>query len=409
MESIGLRGDQLNETFFADVCMGYLRYRGRTVMPQEIAILSIKREALGSSQGIISSLTKSSEDRITGHILVCVTWKFEGELRESRFVIKSKITGSEIRAAREKVWQKFDSVLATKMGGVSPFILDQCHLREPALYKNFQSVLEPVLPEIYKTWIDEEKNIFVVVMEQLDQVKHLETINDLDQWSYDEVDSVLRGVEQVLVKFLGNWSSVNSGEKYFESFDAINNASFLEFNRELLRYCTASFPDVFTAKRAKLLKNTMDLTTERRALISKMPLTLIHGDLTPRNVCLKTASTPARLCAYDWELAQTHLPQRDICEFLCYVARPELLDDPRWFANLLRSYKNELILHSGRHIEDSDFISGFWLALQEFACTKLLVQGVSHKQLSNPAYFYRLLNNAFHLLEKGPAEFKAAH
>lgn len=50
------------------------------------------------------------------------------------------------------------------------------------------------------------------------------------------------------------------------------------------------------------------------------PRTLIHNDLNPRNF-LAGGGTPFR--AFDWELAELGLPQRDAIEMLCFVMPPD--------------------------------------------------------------------------------------
>jgi aminoglycoside phosphotransferase (APT) family kinase protein len=49
------------------------------------------------------------------------------------------------------------------------------------------------------------------------------------------------------------------------------------------------------------------------------PRTLIHNDFNPRN-CVVGAETFLR--AFDWELAEFGLPQRDAIEMLCFVMPP---------------------------------------------------------------------------------------
>ena len=75
------------------------------------------------------------------------------------------------------------------------------------------------------------------------------------------------------------------------------------------------------------------------SLLSASPLTLIHNDCNPRNLCLRKPDRVSeegniRTCLYDWELAAIDVPQRDVVEFLAFTlmpctaqnARLELLD-----------------------------------------------------------------------------------
>ena len=58
------------------------------------------------------------------------------------------------------------------------------------------------------------------------------------------------------------------------------------------------------------------------------PHTLIHNDFNPRNVVLRATTDGLRLCAFDWELVGIGLPQRDLAEFLCFVAGERAADMP---------------------------------------------------------------------------------
>lgn len=68
------------------------------------------------------------------------------------------------------------------------------------------------------------------------------------------------------------------------------------------------------------------------SVLTAAPMTLIHNDCNPRNMCLRKPSAPAgadrysssscRLCLYDWELATLDTPQRDVIEFLAFTFKP---------------------------------------------------------------------------------------
>lgn len=54
---------------------------------------------------------------------------------------------------------------------------------------------------------------------------------------------------------------------------------------------------------AKILEESFDLNV----------VTLLHGDFSPRNACLRKGRT--KLCTFDWELALIGLPQIDVIDF----------------------------------------------------------------------------------------------
>jgi hydroxymethylglutaryl-CoA reductase (NADPH) len=50
-----------------------------------------------------------------------------------------------------------------------------------------------------------------------------------------------------------------------------------------------------------------------------MPKTLIYNDVQIRNLAMRQLGQKWKLCLFDWEVATTHIPQRDLVEFLSYV------------------------------------------------------------------------------------------
>ena len=124
--------------------------------------------------------------------------------------MKSKAAGREIRKSREKFWEKFDKNLAEKLKVVSPFIIDKCHLREPILYGEFYARMNGAGPEVYKTWIDESQNIFAVVMEEFKNVKHLETLDNLDVWSEGDISLIVTAMAPFHASFSSDLSELSS-------------------------------------------------------------------------------------------------------------------------------------------------------------------------------------------------------
>jgi hypothetical protein len=94
-----------------------------------------------------------------------------------------------------------------------------------------------------------------------------------------------------------------------------------------------------------------------------------------------------------------HLPQRDVCELLCYVLSPRRGWKDEATARLLDGYRTHLEAASGRPIDAAEFRADLALAIQEFCTFKLLVQGITHQLIGNRYYFERLVHNAFDSVE----------
>ena len=81
-------------------------------------------------------------------------------------------------------------------------------------------------------------------------------------------------------------------------------------------------------------------------MLASAPLTLIHNDCNPRNICLhkQDSGHSARMCLYDWELATLDTPQRDLAEFLTFTLSPATSAATR--LELIDYYRRQLEIYS---------------------------------------------------------------
>ena len=106
--------------------------------------------------------------------------------------------------------------------------------------------------------------------------------------------------------------------------------------------------------------------------------TLIHNDFNPRNIMLRGLPGGAlRLCAYDWELATTSAPQRDLAEFLCFSLAPETVADeaPIW----VQRYLGLLEEQTETTIDPIEWETGFRAALCDFLVDRLAMYAMIHR------------------------------
>jgi hydroxymethylglutaryl-CoA reductase (NADPH) len=330
-------------------------------------------------EAVLSRYQPSSDDAIVGHRVLAGRW-----------VIKAKAPGSAVRRRLEATYRRFDERLADAQRALSPSLLDDCHTRELAIYALASSALRAVAPAIERVWRDDAAQIYVIVMEHLADVRHASTLDDLDAWQPADVAAALAGIAGVHGEFLG------APPACVIPFRELHDASLFAYEAALLRYNADSFPQLFDARRVRRLEALLAAAPDRLRAIAARPLTLVHGDFTPRNVCLRADQ---RLCAYDWELAQAHLPARDVCEFLCYVLDPARgWRDPST-AQLLERYRGCLAEATGRAFDAEELRHELALAGAELCTFKLLVQGITHQLLGKRRYFERLVHNAFDCIE----------
>ena len=107
-----------------------------------------------------------------------------------------------------------------------------------------------------------------------------------------------------------------------------------------------------------------------------MPRTLIHNDFNPRNVALRPTAEGPQLCAYDWELATLHLPQRDFAEFLSFVLSPNATEAE--VDHYVGVHRRALEEAAGVTISEEDSRFAYRRGLQDFAITRLAMYMMAH-------------------------------
>ena len=120
-----------------------------------------------------------------------------------------------------------------------------------------------------------------------------------------------------------------------------------------------------------------------------MPRTLVHNDFNPRNIALRGENGSSRLCAYDWELATLHLPQRDLAELLCFVLTPDASQEE--VDHYLEVHRRALEEASGCAIGARSWRDGFALCLADLAVNRVALYLMAHT-LHHYGFMERLLS-----------------
>ncbi|KAF9091289.1 hypothetical protein BGX23_005291 [Mortierella sp. AD031] len=205
------------------------------------------------------------------------------------------------------------------------------HIREIELAElawHVGGAMENISTKVYNVLRNDAQQLYALCLEYLDpalgNITHMNsTDRALGTWSSDDIHLVLRDLASFHAQFLGQE-------------DWILGMAFLETpTRSLMKLLRPAYeamvktnrrnePALFSQFLTDSMLDYLKHSDEYWAKIEKSPRTLIHGDFNTRNICLRLdPSTGAqKLCAYDWELACCHLPQRDVVEFLAFVLPP---------------------------------------------------------------------------------------
>ena len=139
-------------------------------------------------------------------------------------------------------------------------------------------------------------------------------------WGPSDIEGALRDIASFHAAFLDRTDAL-VGPLHLDPTTRARALRLAPLWDAILAHNRTEMPAIFTPSRVEKLRGVLGSVGTLWARLEEAPRTVVHGDFNLRNVCLRRSPEP-RLCAYDWELATVHAPQRDVCEFLAYALRP---------------------------------------------------------------------------------------
>ncbi|KAG0281711.1 hypothetical protein BGZ95_000051 [Linnemannia exigua] len=373
-----------------------------------------------SSQGTlsISATTSRVEDSASSTLSTSTSTDNNGELY---VVIKSKPIDTALI--------ELTNIMAQLQGGdfaeEYDLVKDQTgfrnsHIREIELAELSWQVggaMENISTKVYNVLRNDSQQLYALCLEYLNPatgtITHMNSTDTaIASWSSDDIHLVLRDLASFHAQFLGQE-------------DRILGMTFLETpTRSLMKLLRPAYetmvktnrknePALFSQFLTDSMLDFLKHSDEYWAKVEKSPRTLIHGDFNTRNICLRLEpSTGAqKLCAYDWELACCHLPQRDVVEFLSFVLPPGSNEWTHYIEYhrlaLKAAYENnQAHLPSGSTTivfpSPREYMDVAKIALMDFASLRVAMYGVSNsfKQVD---WLPRILNTVEQQLKRmGP-------
>lgn len=358
---------------------------------KNIRVIDCRPLAIDSSASILAALTAGSSEKTTGHFGMTVSFESAGEQQTRQLVMKIKPRGSEIVAMTAMLAQACGGLLASVYPTYKAFSgFQHTHERELAIYGNFSSDL---FPEIFGIHADPEHGTYLILMEYLDDVALLNSVMTPEQWTDQHIRLALSQVaiwhaEHLNGALPGNpvsWNDMPSTALMTE---------LMPLWEGLLQNAAEKFPDLYHPVRVAWLREAIQAIPDYWPELDRMPKTLIHNDLNPRNTCFKTVGDALAFCVYDWELATYHVPQYDVVELLCFV-----LDADRYALRLgyLEFYREALHQLTGLYADKQSFRRGFELAALDFGLHRLGMYMMAHSVSPYP-FLPRVVHSYFDML-----------
>jgi hydroxymethylglutaryl-CoA reductase (NADPH) len=277
-----------------------------------------------------------------------------------------------------------------------------CHLRELGVYQQIDPRFIRHAPALHQVVRDDARELFVLVLELLRDVELKDSADDLQGWTLAHVEAAVRGIAEVHSIWYGREEALREQPWLGEVVDSAVRASMGELWSEALDHAAGEFPGWYGLPERRLHQRLVQSLPDGCGELERMPRTLIHGDFNPRNLAFRREPSGLRLCAWDWELAELQVPQRDLAELLAFVLPADVA--PSTVDLLVELHRSELSRCAGRTIDAAEWRRGYELALQDFLITRLSLYQLVHA-FRPCAFLERVLTTARSLIriEEGGA------
>ncbi len=314
---------------------------------------------------------------------------------ETDVMLKIKPTDQDvINAMRTATILLPDSRLAEEFkhaGGVANF--EKCHIRELAISCQQDPRFTRNVPKIYGTWRDDDREIFLVMMEFLKDMVLMDTADDVSVWSSEHIRCALEGAAEFHSIWYGReeelkkqeWIGCYPTRERMEQFKSLWTVAARHAHQEFSMWFRKGDLELFMAR--------IDSLSDWWKAMEALPKTLVHNDFNPRNIAFRQTDDGLRLCAFDWELATIHLPQRDVVELLAFVLNDDVTRDQ--IVSFVKYHRQALERYTGIDIDPQMYWQGFRCAAWDF----LLNRG-SFLILANTVNRYRWMNRVPFTLRK---------
>lgn len=322
---------------------------------------------IDNSASILVNLTSQSSSSFLGHFGLEVNYQKDGALLNQKMVLKVKPHGSEISSMLNGLASLCEEPLASDY---KEFLhetgFENTHGRELVIYNDFES---PLFPKIYGTCLNDSKDQYFILMECLENSTLLNTVMEPELWDDGRIKQALRS--------LAKWHSAHldcelPAPKYWKDTSDDYMSRHKKLWTSLLNNGHHKLPDLYTQPLYQTLTSAIDHLDEYQREMDQFPKTIIHNDANLRNACI----ADDEFCLYDWELADLHLPQYDVVEWLCFV-----LDADRYHLRMdyLMFYQEQLNGFTNNQFNNKEeFIRGFELAAMDFGLHRLGMYSMAH-------------------------------
>ena len=353
--------------------------RGRTGA-RVLQVVSAQPQRFASVNGIlneISSVRLGARVGIRRYALAVQRPGGRATLRLDALV-KTKASDAVLQGLTVEVAALCDAGLGTLVDRHRHALgLTGSHERELALYEWRDPRLRRHAPRCFGTLRNTPQGLWTVVLEYVREVGTEDVSAGLDGWCPARLDTVIAGLASIQSSRGSAFDRLAASGPLLQEQTTAQMVAAAPPWRALGDYAAGAFfawSPLLPALQQHLVATLADWWPRLLAL----PHTLIHNDFNPRNVVLRATADGPRLCAFDWELAAIGLPQRDLAEFLCFVAGDRAAD-AGFVASCVERHRRALEAAAGLPFDTTAWRAGFALALSQFIITRLPMYALIHR------------------------------
>jgi len=252
------------------------------------------------------------------------------------------------------------------------------HLRELALYEQRDPRWLRHVPRAYHIVRDDARETHAIVIERLCGVRLMDSADDPSDWRSADIEAALRGIGAVHAIWMHREAELTRAPWIGLPPSAARMDAMRPLWEALSEFAASEHPELMSERELGEQRAMIASIGDWWTRLEAMPRTLIHNDFNPRNLALRDVADGPRLCAYDWELATIHVPQRDAAELLAFVLAPDATAaEVMHYVETHRRAVGE----AGAPVPDAaTWRAGFALALRDLLVNRMAIYLMGHSQ-----------------------------
>lgn len=337
--------------------------------------------------GILTSITSKISKKLIGFVPFVATNTTNG--KKVNLLLKSKPTDNEVIIGLHMMLASINLMLSSLVKETQKYLSTKnCHLKELQAYHVLHENKFPYMPVFYGTYINKNREIYLVAQEFLNSDKLLiyNSENNPEQWKRPKIEKVIEAANNfhTIFSIPENLEKVNAANYFIPSNGVELYSAFLD---TLLK----ETEDSYKIKKLQLLQK--EIRTDRFKNQCQLPKTIIHNDFNPRNIAIREDGTPA---IYDWELIVIDYPHRDIVEFLSFVLPCDFTRDE--LMHYLNYHFHTAPKNLSENLTQKQWFEGYRQSLVNYIVTRVVFYEVAGI-LIKYEFSERILNTALRMLE----------